>query len=104
MRILITAMAIATFAQSTSAQLIAPMPSAGAQRPQNDQQLLYTYRAKLKPLREEILARKAIEGGELSEASKAEFQGRLDTLNRQFRRYVKKQDVYGYDAWGDREG
>lgn len=104
MRSLITAVAITALAPSATAQVVAPMPSTGAQRPQNDQQLLYTYRAKLKPLREEILARRAAEGGELSAASKAEFQARLDALNKQFRRYVKKQDVYGYNAWGDREG
>ena len=104
MRSLIIVSAILTLASPAIAQVVAPMPSTGAQRPQNDQQLLYTYRAKLKPLREEILARKVAEGGELSAASKAEFQVRLDALNMQFRRYVKKQDVYGYDAWGDREG
>jgi hypothetical protein len=80
------------------------MPSTGANRPLTDQQLLVIYQAKMKPLREEILARRAAEGGTLSEASRAEFQVRLNIINKDFRRFVKKQDVNGYDAGGDRDG
>ena len=70
----------------------------------NDQQLLHVYRQKLKPLREEILARKVTEGGDLSEASRAKFQRRLDRLNADFRRFVRKQDIRGTDGWGYQQG
>lgn len=80
------------------------MPSVNSNRPLTDQQMLTIYREKLKPLRADILTRKAQEGGQLSQASLSEFQVRLDRINADFRRFVKKQDVFVYDAWGDREG
>ena len=81
-----------------------PPPVYVAPRALNDQQLLHVYRQKLKPLREEILARKAAEGGDLSKASRAEFQDRLDRLNDEFRRLVRKQDSRGVNGWGYQQG
>jgi hypothetical protein len=73
-----------------------PPPSVGSHHPHGDygqlsnRQLLLMYRNKLKPLRAEILARRAAEGGELSAASRAEFQTRLDETNEEFRRSLKR--------------
>ena len=76
-------------------------PGTHFERPPSDAQFLRTYRQQLKPLREEILARRAAEGGDLSEASRAEFQMRLNRINADFRRYVRKQDIFAVDSWGD---
>ncbi len=104
MRTLLTATIIAMAAAPGIAGPVGSTPPPISNRPLTDQQMLTAYQAKLKPLRAEILARKAAEGGQLTAASQAEFQSRLDRLNTEFRRFVKKQDVQGYDAWGDREG
>ena len=104
MRHFLAGLAILASSAPALAGPVASMPSTDANRPLTDQQLLVIYQGKMKPLREEILARKAAEGGTLSEASRAEFQVRLGTINKEFRRFVKKQDVDRYDAWGDREG
>lgn len=82
----------------------APPPAYVVPRALNDQQLLYIYRGKLEPLRKEILARKAEEGGVLSEQSRAEFQERLDRINADFRRFVQKQDFRGANGAGLQEG
>jgi hypothetical protein len=82
----------------------APLPAYVIPRALNGQQLLHIYRGKLEPLREEILARKAQEGGMLSEQSRAEFQERLDRINADFRRFVQKQDVRGANGAGFQEG
>lgn len=101
MRVAFAALILLGFTTPIAAQTVQPMPSTGANRPLNDQQLLYIYRNKLKPLRAEILARTAAEGGQLSAVSQAEFQNRLDTINREFRRFAKKQDIHSFDAWGN---
>lgn len=84
--------------------MIAPPPPQVVPRAQNEQQLLHAYREKLKPLRAEILAQKARDGGKLDQASKAKFQARLDQLNEEFRRYVRKQRNRGVNGWGYQEG
>lgn len=104
MRHFLAGLAVLASSAPVLAGPVASMPSTNSNRPVTDQQLLVIYQGKMKPLRDEILARKAAEGGTLSEASRAEFQLRLDTINKDFRRFVKKQDVYAYDAWGDRDG
>ena len=92
------------FAQMKPQIMIAPPPIQVVPRAQNEKQLLHAYREKLKPLRAEILAQKARDGGKLNQASKAEFQARLDELNDEFRRYVRKQHNRGVNGWGYQEG
>ena len=108
MRILFATILLTGFAAPVLGQAKAPAFSAPpiyvAPRALNDEQLLHVYRQKLKPLRQEVLARKVAEGGDLSEASRAEFQQRLDHLNEQFRRFVRKQHVYGVNGWGYQQG
>ena len=108
MRILLAAALIVGFATPALSQArppaFTPPPVYVAPRALNDQQLLHVYRQKLKPLREEILARKIAEGGNLSAASRAEFQERLDRLNADFRRFVSKQDIRGVNGWGYQQG
>lgn len=104
MRYLIAAAALAALPLPASAESAATWPAAPNAHALTEQQLLRIYQDKLKPLRAELIARRAAEGGELSPASLIEFQRRLDALNADFRRFVRKQDVFGYDAWGDRAG
>ena len=91
-------------AQAANRLYVSPPSIHVSPRAQNDEQLLYAYRQKLTPLREEILIRKAAEGGELSTASQAEFQHRLDRLNVEFERYVRKQVERGVNGWGYQQG
>jgi len=58
------------------------------------------YRYHLKELREEVLRRKAADGGTLSSKNLAELQGKLDRINSVRLLEAKRNDVWSVDAFG----